>query len=102
MLTIRQANLKDVPTLLSLIREMAEYEKLPLLITEQTLANDGFGSHTRFRVLIAEYDGEPAGYAFFFDSYSTFQGRGLFLEKDWQESMGRGGRCKSDPGGPEV
>jgi GNAT superfamily N-acetyltransferase len=80
MLTIRQANLKDVPTLLSLIREMAEYEKLPLLITEQTLATDGFGSHTRFRVLIAEYDGEPAGYAFFFDSYSTFQGRGLFLE----------------------
>lgn len=80
MLTIRQANSKDVPTLLSLIREMAEYEKLPLLITEQTLTGDGFGSQTRFRVLIAEYDGDPAGYAFFFDSYSTFQGRGLFLE----------------------
>jgi GNAT superfamily N-acetyltransferase len=31
-------------------------------------------------VLIAEFDGEPAGYAFFFDSYSTFQGRGLFFE----------------------
>jgi GNAT superfamily N-acetyltransferase len=80
MLIIRQADLKDVPTLRSLIQEMAEYEKLPLLITEQILANDGFGSQTRFRVLIAEYDGEPAGYAFFFDSYSTFQGRGLFLE----------------------
>ena len=31
-------------------------------------------------MLIAEFDDEPAGYAFFFDSYSTFQGRGLFLE----------------------
>jgi GNAT superfamily N-acetyltransferase len=51
---------------------------LSLSITEQILANDGFGSQTRFRVLIAEYDDEPAG--FFFDSYSTFQGRGLFLE----------------------
>jgi len=78
MLTIRQASLEDVPTLRSLIQEMAEFEKLPLSITEQILANDGFGSQTRFRVLIAEYDDEPAGYAFFFDSYSTFQGRGLF------------------------
>jgi GNAT superfamily N-acetyltransferase len=31
-------------------------------------------------VLIAEFGGNPAGYAFFFDSYSTFQGRSLFLE----------------------
>jgi GNAT superfamily N-acetyltransferase len=80
MLNIRQATAEDVPTLHSLIQEMAEYEHLPLLITEQILANDGFGPQTRFRVLIAEFDGEPAGYAFFFDSYSTFQGRGLFLE----------------------
>lgn len=80
MLTIRLASPKDVPILRSLIQEMAEYEKLPLLITEQTLADDGFGSQPRFRVLIAEYDDESAGYALFFDSYSTFQGRGLFLE----------------------
>ena len=80
MLTIRPANLRDVPILRSLIQEMADYEKLPLLMSEQSLANDGFGSQPRFRALIAEYDNEPAGYAFFFDSYSTFQGRGLFLE----------------------
>jgi GNAT superfamily N-acetyltransferase len=80
MLNIRQANLNDVPMLRSLIQEMADYEHLPLLITEQTLATDGFGAHAKFRVLIADLDGEPAGYALFFDSYSTFQGRGLFLE----------------------
>jgi GNAT superfamily N-acetyltransferase len=80
MLNIRQANLKDIPTLLSLIQEMAEYERLPCLVTEKILANDGFGAQPKFRVLMAEFDDEPAGYAFFFDSYSTFQGRGLFLE----------------------
>ena len=80
MLNIRQANLHDVPLLHSLIREMAEYERLPLLITEQTLARDGFGVSPRFQVLIADFEGEPAGYALFFESYSTFEGRGLFLE----------------------
>ena len=80
MLNIRQATVEDVPTLHSLIQEMAEYEHLPLLITEQTLTNDGFGVQAKFRVLIAEFAKDPAGYAFFFDSYSTFQGRGLFLE----------------------
>jgi GNAT superfamily N-acetyltransferase len=80
MLSIRTANLNDVPLLHFLIKEMADYERLSLLISEQTLATDGFGAHAKFRALIADFDGEPAGYAFFFDSYSTFQGRGLFLE----------------------
>jgi hypothetical protein len=62
MLNIRQANLNDVPMLRSLIQEMADYEHLPLLITEQTLATDGFGAHAKFRVLIADLYGAPAGY----------------------------------------
>lgn len=80
MLNIRQANLSDIPKLHSLIQEMAQYEHLPFLMTEQTLASDGFGAHPRFRALIAEFDDALAGYAFFLDSYSTFQGRSLFLE----------------------
>jgi len=45
MLNIRQANLNDVPVLRSLIQEMADYERLPLLITKkEVLARDGFGS----------------------------------------------------------
>ena len=59
---------------------MSEYEHLPFSITEQILASDGFGVQPRFRAMIAEFDDQPAGYAFFFESYSTFQGRGLFLE----------------------
>ena len=80
MLNIRNATLTDVPALHSLIQEMSEYEHLPCLITEQILASDGFGVQPRFRAMIAEFDDQPAGYAFFFESYSTFQGRGLFLE----------------------
>jgi len=80
VLTIRQARPNDVPALRSLIQEMADYERLPLLMTEQTLERDGFNSPPRFRALLADWNGEPAGYAVFFDCYSTFQGRGLFLE----------------------
>lgn len=79
MLTIREATLDDVPKLYSLIAEMAKFEKMPLSTTEQMLANDGFGAH-RFRSLLAAFDEEPAGYALFFNSYSTFRGRGMFLE----------------------
>ena len=42
---------------------------------------DGFGPKPKFRALIAEWDGKVAGYALFFEFYSTFQGRaGIFLE----------------------
>ncbi len=80
MLSIRSATRNDVPLLMTLIREMAEYERLPIVITEETLARDGFSLRPEFRALVAEWDGQPAGYAFFFSCYSTFRGRGLFLE----------------------
>jgi GNAT superfamily N-acetyltransferase len=44
------------------------------------LARDGFGENPKFRALIAEWDGQPAGYAFFFGYYSTWAGPGLYLE----------------------
>jgi GNAT superfamily N-acetyltransferase len=83
MLNIRPATRDDVPVLLSLIRELAAYEKKAhkAVVTESDLLRDGFGSQQKFRALIAEWNGEPAGYASFFYFYSTFQGRAaLFLE----------------------
>ena len=80
MLSIRPANLNDVSELKALIHEMGEYERMPVVVTKESLARDGFGPRPEFRVLIAEWDGQPAGYAFFFSCYSTFRGRGLFLE----------------------
>jgi GNAT superfamily N-acetyltransferase len=83
MLNIRSATREDVPVLLSLIRELATYEKKldKAVVTEVDLLRDGFGAEPKFRALIAEWEGEAAGYASFFYFYSTFQGRpALFLE----------------------
>ena len=42
-----------------------------LVIKEETLIKDGFGSQPKFRSLIAEWDGQAIGYALFFDFYSS-------------------------------
>ncbi len=83
MLDIHPITRDEVPTLLSLICELATYEKKrhKAVVTEADLLRDLFGSQPKFRALIAEWDGEPAGYATFFYFYSTFEGRAaLFLE----------------------
>jgi GNAT superfamily N-acetyltransferase len=91
MLSIRPANASDVPLLNTLIHEFAEFEHLPVTVTEANLLRDGFGERPRFRVLMAEWDSQPAGYAFFFDYYSTFEGRaGLFLEDIYVRQQYRG------------
>ena len=83
MLKIRPATRDDVATLLNLIRELASYEKkrYKAVVTEQDLLRDGFGPQPKFRALIADWNGQPAGYASFYYFYSTFLGRpALFLE----------------------
>jgi GNAT superfamily N-acetyltransferase len=83
MLSIRPATIKDAALLASMILELAEYEKLDheAAVTAESIARDGFGPKPKFRAIIADLDGKPAGYAVFFGFYSTFQGRaGLFLE----------------------
>jgi GNAT superfamily N-acetyltransferase len=83
MLSIRPATIKDASLLAAMILELAQYEKLDheAAVTAESIARDGFGPHPKFRAVIAEVDGKPAGYAVFFGFYSTFQGRaGLFLE----------------------
>lgn len=82
-LKIHPATRDDVPALLALIRGLAAYEKKPqaVVATERDLLRDAFGANPKFRALIAEWKGEPAGYASFFHFYSTYQGRSaLFLE----------------------
>ena len=83
MLSIRPATVHDAALLAAMIRELAEFEHLAheMSTTEADLARDGFGPSPKFRAVIAQWDGEPVGYAVFFDFYSTFQGRaGLFLD----------------------
>ena len=82
MLQIRPATIHDAVLLWTMIRELAEFERQLELVTirEEDLARDGFGENPRFRALIAEWEEQPAGYAVFFGYYSTWAGRGLFLE----------------------
>lgn len=82
MLRIREANREDVALLRAMILEFAEFEHEleHVTIREQDLARDGFGENPRFRTLIAEWQGQPAGYALFFPYFSTWTGRGMFLE----------------------
>ncbi|MBK8258213.1 MAG: GNAT family N-acetyltransferase [Polyangiaceae bacterium] len=83
MIRVRKAAAADVPLILDFIRELATYEREPeaAVATEADLLRDGFGSEPRFHVLIAERNGEPAGFAFYFFTYSTWRGRPcLYLE----------------------
>ena len=93
MLNIRPATANDAALLKSLITELAEFERLSheVVITEEDLRRDGFASQPKFRALIAEWDSVPAGYALFYSTYSTFNGRaGLFLEDLFVRTQFRG------------
>ena len=90
---IREANEGDVPLILSLIRELAEYEKLSdeVVATEDGLRDSLFGERRYAEVLIAEHDGAPAGFALFFHSFSTFLGKpGIYLEDLYVKPAFRG------------
>ena len=82
-LTIRTATAADVPEILAFIRALAVYERAPDAVTasEEDLLRDGFGPNPYYHCLIAELDGSPAGFAFYFFDYSTWLGRpGIYLE----------------------
>lgn len=73
----------DVPVILALIRDLAEYEKLSdqVTATEADIARALFADPPRAEAVIARLDGEPIGFALFFHNFSTFLGRsGLYLE----------------------
>ena len=82
MLKIRPATVDDAALLRALIWELADFEKAPdeVRVTVEDLTRDGFGANPKFRALIAEWDGQPAGYALFFGYYSTWRGAGMYLE----------------------
>jgi len=80
MLSIRSGTANDVPLLKTFFEEFATFERFSSVISEEQLRQDGFGARPKFRVLIAEIDGLPVGYALFFDCYSSLRGHGIFLE----------------------
>jgi GNAT superfamily N-acetyltransferase len=82
-LTIRRARPDEVGVVYSLIRELAEYERLlhEVEATEPMIADALFGENPRLFCDIAEWNGEVAGFAVWFINFSTFSGRsGIYLE----------------------
>jgi GNAT superfamily N-acetyltransferase len=82
-LVIRAARPEDAAVIHSLVRELADYEKLSAeaVATEATIAAALFAPEPRLYCHLAEWDGTPAGFCIWFLNYSTFRGSfGIYLE----------------------
>jgi GNAT superfamily N-acetyltransferase len=81
--TVRFATSADVDVILKFIKGLAAFEHEPEAVktTTNDLLRDGFGEQPKFEVLIAERGVTPVGFALFFPTYSTWEGRaGIHLE----------------------
>jgi GNAT superfamily N-acetyltransferase len=82
-ITIRPAVESDVPLIHAFISELADYERLAheFAATQERLRSTLFGARPAAEVLIASFDDAPAGFALFFQNYSTFLAQpGIYLE----------------------
>jgi GNAT superfamily N-acetyltransferase len=92
-LKITSATRADVPLILALIGELADYEKLrhEAVATEESVASALFGAKASAEAVIARLDGEPVGFALFFHNFSTFLcQKGLYLEDLFVRPAARG------------
>lgn len=90
---IKVANENDVPLILSLIKELAEYEKLTheVVATEDMLRETLFGPKSHIEALVGYLNDKPVGFALYFHNFSTFLGRkGIYLEDLYVKPEARG------------
>ncbi len=86
-MTDQQVNIRagvkaDLPQVHDLIKELALFEKAPeqVITTVETMERDGFGNTPLFNFIVAEVNGKIVGMALYFVKYSTWRGKGLFLD----------------------
>jgi GNAT superfamily N-acetyltransferase len=92
-IAIRPAARDDVPLILQLVRELAEYEREPDAVTATVplLGEALFGAKPLAEAVVAEADGEPVGFALFFFNFSTWTGLpSLYLEDLYVREAARG------------
>jgi GNAT superfamily N-acetyltransferase len=79
---IRRGEKKDLPHVLALIYELAEFEKAPDAVTNtvEDMERDGFGDKPVFGFHVAEVEGKIIGIAIYFVKYTTWKGKGLYLD----------------------
>ncbi|MEU9866328.1 GNAT family N-acetyltransferase [Actinomadura sp. NPDC048021] len=90
---IRYATAGDVPEILRLVRELAEYERArhEVKATEDQLRDRLFGDDPKVFAHVAEHDGRVVGFAVWFLSFSTWNGtHGIYLEDLYVEPEYRG------------
>jgi GNAT superfamily N-acetyltransferase len=82
MISIRKGEIRDLPAVLELVKELAEYEKALDQVNNNVtqMEMDGFGDNPVFGFLIAEDNGEIVGTSIYYYRYSTWKGRRLYLE----------------------
>ncbi|WP_436517736.1 N-acetyltransferase family protein [Ekhidna sp. To15] len=82
MAKIRKGEKNDLPAVLDLIKELAEYEKAldQVANTVSRMEEDGFGNHPVFGFLVAEEHGNIIGTSIYYYRYSTWKGKRLYLE----------------------
>lgn len=98
-IVIREATAADASTIHDLVRALAAFEQEPDAVraTPEDFRREGFGDVPSFHCLLAEVDGRPAGFALWFHSFSTWEGRrGIYLEDifvhEWARGLGLGER----------
>lgn len=79
---IRKAAQEDCEPMLELIKELADYEKAlhEVTLTLDQFIEDGFGKSPVWGAFVAEFNGEIVGISLYYDRYSTWKGRRLYLE----------------------
>jgi len=80
--TVRPGKESDCAKILSLIKELAVFEKAAdeVDIDEEILKNDGFGENPIYDLFVAEFEDKIVGMALFYEKYSTWKGRSIYLE----------------------
>ncbi len=91
-LRIRTAEIEDTPLILDFIRSLADYEKmLDEVVATEEILKDSLFVKKQAEVIIAEYKGNPIGFALYFHNFSTFLGKAnLYLEDLFVKPEGRG------------
>ena len=90
---ISTATEQDVPVILELIRDLAEYERLSghVTATEEQIRKTLFGPRPAAEALLASLEAETVGFAVFFTNYSTFLAKpGIYLEDLYVKPQARG------------
>lgn len=82
MMQIRKGQKKDLPEILKLIKELAEYEKAldQVANTVQQMEKDGFGENPIFQFIVAVEEKSIIGASIYYYRYSTWKGKRLYLE----------------------